>query len=84
MPSAAMKQCQGCRGQRFLALPTLVLTQGVEVQLLHLLSRPRRFAQKPQAGSHARVEVEAAHRNALAQLPPAIEVNQVREHALKR
>ncbi|MPM51747.1 hypothetical protein SDC9_98498 [bioreactor metagenome] len=61
-----------------------LIAQHEQIKAFHLLARPRRLAQKLQAGRHAGLESEAAHWNALAQFAPAEVVGKVSHHALKR
>ena len=55
-----------------------------QVEALHLVSRPRRLAQKLQARCDARVAGKAAQWNALAQVIPAIVRHQRRDYGLQR
>ncbi len=60
------------------------LAQHEQVQALHLLTRPGRLAQEPQAGRHAGVVRETAHRHTHAQFVPAVVGGQVGHDALQR
>ena len=60
------------------------LAQHKKVKPLHLVARPRRFAQKLQAGRHAGVTLKAANGYALAQLIPAVMLKQGCDDGLQR
>lgn len=61
-----------------------LLTQHEQIQPLHLLARPRRFAQKTQAGGDAGVHIEAAQLDTVAQAGPAVVIHQLGHDALQR
>lgn len=65
------------------ALPTY-LAQHEQVQPFHLVTRPGRLAQELQAGRHAGLLRETAHRNALAQADPAVVGAQGGHHGFQR
>ena len=63
---------------------SFLLAQHEQIQALHLLTRPRRFAQKFEAGCDAGVEHEAADMDALPQVVPAVVGDQRSDHRLQR
>ena len=65
------------------------VAQHKKVKPLNLVARPRRFAQKFQAGSHAGLALKAADGDALTQLIPAVIFKQgsnngFQRHAMQR
>ena len=60
------------------------LTQHEQVKAFDLVTRPRRFAQKLQAGRHAGLALKAANRDALTQLIPTVMFKQSSDDGLQR
>ena len=58
--------------------------EGGEIQTLHFLSGPGRFPQKVQAGFHGRVVLETMNTNSPGEFVPAIVLNKLHDHTLKR
>ena len=60
------------------------IDEGGEIQTLHFLSGPRRFPQKVQAGFHRRVAFETMNFNSGGEFVPAVVINKLHDHTLKR
>ena len=58
--------------------------EGGEIQTLHFLSGPRCFPQKVQAGFHRRVALETLNFNPGGEFVPAVVINKLHDHTLKR
>ena len=58
--------------------------EGGEIQTLHFLSGPRCFPQKVQAGFHGRVALETLNFNSGGEFVPAVVINKLHDHTLKR
>lgn len=61
-----------------------LLAQHEQIQPFHLLARPRRLAQKAQAGGDAGVHIEAAQLDTVSQAKPAVVIHQLGHDALQR
>ena len=60
------------------------IDEGGEIQTLHLLSGPGRFPQKVQAGFNGRVTLETIDLNSSGEFVPAVVINKLHDHTLKR
>ena len=60
------------------------IDEGGEIQTLHLLSGPGRFPQKVQARFHGRVALETLNFNSGGEFVPAVVINKLHDHTLKR
>ena len=58
--------------------------EGGEIQTLHFLSGPGGFPQKVQAGFHRRVALETLNFNPGGEFFPAVVINKLHDHTLKR
>ena len=60
------------------------IDEGGEIQTLHFLSGPGCFPQKVQAGFHRRVALETLNFNSGGEFVPAVVINKLHDHTLKR